>query len=234
MIPQDLTRISWPQVRGSLVLIPLGSCEQHGPHLPLDVDTYVARAVSTRWAAQHEGAVLGPALEYGASGEHEGFPGTLSMGTDAMTEVLVELGRSASRWASRMLIVNGHGGNADALTAAGRRLRAEGRDAAWWSCSVAGGDAHAGRTETSLMLALRGDVVQRDQLAPGRLEPIATLLPTLRRDGLLGVTASGVLGDPTQATAEEGDRLISGLVGRLHDDVAAWRVAEDGRLGPAT
>lgn len=233
MIGQDLARVSWPQVHGRLLVVPLGSCEQHGPHLPFDVDTTVARAVATQLAAARKDAVLGPALEYGASGEHEAFTGTVSLGSEAMAAVLVELGRSATRWATRVLFVNAHGGNAAALLAASRRLREEGRDVAWWPCGSPGGDAHAGRTETSLMLALRRDVVQLGLVEAGRLEPLEDLMPALRQGGVAAVSRNGVMGDPRQATAAEGHRLLDDLVRRLRADVDEWRVREDGMLGAA-
>jgi creatinine amidohydrolase len=230
---RELARISWPQVRRGLLVVPLGSCEQHGPHLPFSVDTVVARAVATRLTAAYDGAVLGPPLAYGASGEHEAFAGTVSLGTEALAAVVVELGRSASRWADRLLLVNGHGGNGSALVAATRQLRAEGRDAAWWPCATPGGDAHAGATETSLMLALQPDVVQLAAIEPGRREGVDVLLPALRRDGVASVSPNGVLGDPTGATAAEGVRLLDDLHRRLRGQVDAWSVRGDGMLGEA-
>src|SRR3954454_18248807 len=161
-----LDRLPWPDVvPGAFLVVPLGSCEQHGPHLPFDVDTVVAGAVARRLGDVQPSAYVAPAVAYGASGEHEAFPGTLSIGTEALTVLLVELGRSASRWADRLLFVTGHGGNLDALTTAVPQLRYEGRDVGWWRCSVPAGDAHAGRTESSLLLALRPDTVQVERAA---------------------------------------------------------------------
>src|SRR5215213_11251631 len=104
----------WPEIADApLVGVPLGSVEQHGHHLPLGTDTAVACAVAEAASGALDGALLAPALAYGASGEHEGFPGTISIGTEALTGLLVEFGRSACRWAGRVLVVNGHGGNLD-------------------------------------------------------------------------------------------------------------------------
>src|SRR5215217_3221384 len=124
-----LSDATWPDLdgRAPLVVVPLGSVEQHGRHLPLATDTVVAQAVAEDVVQMLDGAVLAPALAYGASGEHEAFPGTISIGTEALTGLLVEYGRSACRWAGRVLLVNGHGGNLEALRAAGALLRAEGR-----------------------------------------------------------------------------------------------------------
>jgi creatinine amidohydrolase len=157
----------WPDVPDSpLLVVPLGSLEQHGHHLPLGTDTSVACAVAEAAAGSLDGALLAPALAYGASGEHEGFPGTISIGTEALTGLLVEYGRSAGRWAGRVLVVNGHGGNLAALRAAVPLLRWEGRDVAWFPCGVPGGDAHAGRTETSLMLHVEPDGAREDRAVP--------------------------------------------------------------------
>jgi mycofactocin system creatininase family protein len=218
---------------GPLFVVPLGSCEQHGPHLPFDVDTRVAGAVVASLAGA-PGVVVGPALEYGASGEHEAFPGTVSIGTAALQLALLEIGRSASRWASSTLFVTGHGGNADALVGSVTTLRAEGRDAAWWPCSVPGGDAHAGRTETSVLLALRPAAVRLDLAQAGRTESVAALLPELRAAGVAAVSPNGVLGDPCGASAEEGVAVLAEVRERLGRDVAGWRVrTTDGRLLPS-
>jgi mycofactocin system creatininase family protein len=221
----------WPAIPESpLLVVPLGSVEQHGHHLPLATDTAVASAVAEAAAGRLDGALLAPALAYGASGEHEGFPGTVSIGTEALTGLLVEYGRSACRWAGRVLLVNGHGGNLDALRAAGTLLRSEGRDVAWFPCAVPDGDAHAGRTETSLMLHVEPEVVLVERAVAGETAPIAGLLPRLRSMGVRGVSATGVLGDPAGASAEEGAALLDGLTARLVAAVRSWRVDTIGRL----
>jgi mycofactocin precursor peptide peptidase len=193
--------------------VPRGSLEQHGPHLPLDTDTRIVVAVARGAAAGREGAGVAPPVTFGASGEHAGFPGTLSIGTSALTGLLVELGRDAARDWDALLLVNGHGGNLDAVSAAVARLRLEGRRCAVFHAGVASGDAHAGRTETSLLLHLDPDVVRLGAAAPGETRPVNQLLDRLRRDGVRSVSPNGVLGDPRGASAEEGERLLAELVG---------------------
>jgi mycofactocin system creatininase family protein len=225
----DLAGAVWPELPDRpLLVVPLGSVEQHGHHLPLATDTTVATAV-VRTADLGE-ALVAPAIAYGASGEHEGFPGTVSIGTEALTAVLVEYGRSACRWADRLLVVNGHGGNLDALRRAVPLLRAEGRDAAWFPCGIPGGDAHAGRTETSLLLHVEPRAVRTDRSVPGEAAPIAELLPRLRAEGVRGVSPTGVLGDPAGASAAEGASLLAGIAARLGAAVTRWDVGADGRL----
>ena len=204
-----------------LLLVPLGSCEQHGPHLPLDTDTRIAVALAEAAALQLD-ALAAPAVTITASGEHAGFAGTLSIGTEAMTTLLVELGRSAD-WSAGLVFVNGHGGNATAVAHAVRTLTAEGRAAlAWWP-RVPGGDAHAGLTETSLLLHLEPSVVRAHLAAPGRTEPVGELADRLVAEGVRSVSPTGVLGDPTGATAELGRRTFDDLVDQLVVAVSSWR-----------
>ncbi len=210
----------------STVVVPVGSLEQHGPHLPLDTDTAIASAVGRALSD----VLIAPAIAYGASGEHEEFPGTVSLGSQALESVLVEYGRSACRWAGRVLFINGHGGNGPALVKAVTLLRFEARDVAWVPCAVPGADAHAGRTETSLLLHLSPGRVRMSRAEPGNKEPIASLLPRLREGGMVTVSANGVLGDPTGATAAEGEQFFSALVERVTKALARWEPGPDGRL----
>lgn len=211
------------------VLVPVGSCEQHGPHLPLDTDTRIASAVAAAVAGRG-GLVVAPPIAYGASGEHEGFPGTVSIGTAALQTVLMEYGRSAAGWAQRIVFVNGHGGNADALRAALALLRAEGRDAAWCTPTAVGVDAHAGHAETSVLLHLSPPLVRVADIRTGNTEPLADLMPRLRTGGLAAVSDSGVLGDPTTATAAHGARLFTEMVDDCLDRVRRWQPQADGML----
>ncbi|MCV7103133.1 mycofactocin biosynthesis peptidyl-dipeptidase MftE [Mycobacterium palustre] len=213
------------------LLIPLGSTEQHGPHLPLDTDTRIATAVARGARARLERDwSVAPAIAYGASGEHQDFAGTISIGTDALASLLVEYGRSASCWAQRLVFVNGHGGNVAALGAAVQRLRAEGRDAAWCPCVAAGGDAHAGHTETSLLLHISPTEVLTDRWLAGNRAPLPELLDPMRRGGVAAVSPVGVLGDPTTATAAEGRRIFAEMVEACVRRVARWLPGPDGML----
>ncbi len=211
------------------LVVPVGSTEQHGPHLPLDTDTRIATAVARDVADDH-GCLLAPAIAYGASGEHQGFPGTVSIGTPTLTAVLLEYGRSACVWSARVVFVNGHGGNVDALRSATATLRGEGRDAAWISACRDAVDAHAGHTETSLLLHLWPDAVRIDRLAAGNTDPLADLMPRLRRGGVAAVSPSGVLGDPTTAAAAEGARIFAGMVADCARRVQRWTPGPDGML----
>jgi creatinine amidohydrolase len=204
---------AWPQVQDvarCVLIVPLGSTEQHGPHLPFSTDTDVAVAVARRAADARRDVVVAPALPYGSSGEHAGFAGTLSIGQDALEHAVVELVRSADAFGA-VVLASGHGGNAEPLARAARTLQAEGRRVATWTASGYV-DAHAGRTETSLMLALAPQLVGAEAAVPGDSRPIAELLPALRSGGVRSVSATGILGDPTGASAAEGHAMLDALV----------------------
>jgi mycofactocin system creatininase family protein len=212
----DLGRATWCQVeaseRGRVLALPLGSLEQHGPHLPLDTDTRVACAVASGLAERLDHVAVAPALAYGASGEHAGFPGTLLVGHPVLADLITELVRSARGAFKGVVVISAHGGNGEALRLLQARSADEGDDVLVWFAAVSGGDAHAGRTETSLMLAIDPAAVRLDLAEAGRTEPIDDLLPRLRAEGVRPVSSNGVLGDPAGASGDEGQDLLDELV----------------------
>jgi len=215
-----LADMRWPQVSRGLrrvLVVPVGSLEQHGPHLPLDTDTRIAVALAQRACTGHGGVALAPAIAIGASGEHAAFPGTLSVGSAALATCLIELGRHSSMHWQALLLVNGHGGNTKALAVATDRLRYEGRVCRAWHASLPGGDAHAGRTETSIMLTLAPRTVHMTAATIGNTRPIEELMPALQSGGVRAVSPNGVIGDPRGASAAEGRRLLAGLAAGLSE-----------------
>ncbi len=209
-----------------LVLVPIGSLEQHGPHLPLDTDTAIAQAVvagvADRLGQAGTPAWVAPPVTYAASGEHQAFAGTSSIGTDALRLLLVELVRSMRTWACRVVLVNAHGGNLEALAQAVDQLVAEGHDVSWAACATGSVDLHAGHTETSLMLHLRPRSVRLKLAVAGDARPLGEILPDLMSGGVRSVSANGVLGDPAAASAAEGAAVLAAMV----DDVLAATVPE--------
>jgi creatinine amidohydrolase len=225
----SLADLTWPQVEqraggGAVLAVPLGATEQHGPHLPLSTDTDVAVALCNRLAGFRDDVLVAPPVAYGSSGEHAGFAGTLSIGQTALEFVVIELVRSATETFAGVVLVCGHGGNAAAVTRAVRTLRGESRDVLMFMPAWEG-DPHAGRQETSMMLALRPKVVEMDRAVPGDPRPVAAVLAELRTMGVRSVSENGVLGDPTGANTEEGQTLIEAIGDALIDAVESWRPA---------
>lgn len=205
---------------GAVLAVPLGSTEQHGPHLPLSTDTDIAVALCARLAAARPDVVVAPPVPYGSSGEHAGFPGTLSIGQEALELLVIELVRSATNTFVHVVLVSAHGGNAAPISRAVEKLRNESRDVLLFSPQW-NGDPHAGRTETSMQLALQPALVGTAR-EPGDLRPIGELLPLLQQHGVRPVAPNGVLGDPAGASATEGAVLLGAITADLVAKVDAW------------
>ena len=232
-----LDRTPWPEVEalaaaGAVLVVPVGATEQHGPHLPVTTDAELAEAVVGAAAEADPLLVAAPVVAFGSSGEHQGFAGTLSVGREVTEALLVELGRSAADQFAHVVLASTHGGNAVPLARALARLAAEGRPVSGWSPRF-DGDLHAGRTETSLMLAVAPDRVRLGEAVAGDTRPIGTLLPLLERGGVRSVSPSGVLGDPTGSTAEHGRALLRAAVDDLLATVAALREGGASTVGGA-
>lgn len=197
--------------RAPVLILPLGAWEQHGPHLPLDTDSLIINRVVSDTLASLEASSLdlfvAPTIAITASDEHNGFPGTLSTGTQALKDSVVAICRSAS-WARGVCIVNGHGGNTDALAEITSALQYEKITHSIWSLpSYAGSDMHAGHTETSLLLHIAPDHVRDIPQQPGT-EYVDGLIEDMREHGVRGISDNGIIGDPTTATAQHGIAVL--------------------------
>ncbi len=193
--------------------MPLGAWEQHGPHLPFDTDTIIINSVVTHalrdTQVDTDAFAIAPTIAISASDEHVGFPGTLSTGTEPLVQSVVAICRSAS-WSLGICIVNGHGGNADALTRISSALTYEKiRHSIWSLPSYVGSDMHAGHTETSVMLYVDPDKVQIDRIERGTVGDASALVEQMRTSGVAGVSVNGVLGDPTTASSEHGVEVMN-------------------------
>lgn len=245
MTKRLLEEMTWPEAERAfaetrLVLVPVGSTEQHGRHLPLGTDTMSADALA-RAVAPRVRCVVTPALPFGYAPYHADYPGTLWLERETLTRVLGEVVRGLRRWgATHVAFVNGHGGNQTAIDTVSQRLREEGvltANIMWWEFA---GDldpafrcvGHADSAETSFMLAVRPDLVDVGAAVP----PTTTRLsPGIEVGGIFSLRFRGVrirsvfrtsdasqpgnLGDdPRAATRERGEAILAAVV----DYVAAF------------
>ncbi len=193
-----------------ILLIVLGSWEQHGPHLPFDTDSIIIDAVVSQAFSEvnQDRFLVAPTIPITASDEHDGFPGGLSTGTQALADYVVAMCRSAS-WALEVCIVNGHGGNTDALSRIDSALEHEKIAHSIWSLpSYQGGDMHAGHTETSLMMHIAPTTVRHELIQSGNTGSADTLIPAMRESGIISISSNGILGDPTTASAQHGAKVL--------------------------
>ncbi len=220
--------------RARLAILPVGSCEQHGPHLSLDTDAAVAEAIARRLAETlGDDAVLCPTVGYGLSEHHLAFTGTLTLRPTTYLALIDDLLESlAHAGLRRVLIVNGHGGNVDALSIAARTAR---RDRGMLVASImwallaadevanhAAGTSygHACETETSLALALIPDRVHLDRIGePGSRTSVDELTDPPRASVHESVwlhewSSDGALGDPRQAHEQAGRRILEVVLER--------------------
>jgi creatinine amidohydrolase/Fe(II)-dependent formamide hydrolase-like protein len=232
--------LTWPEARDRLravdvALLPVGALEQHGPHSPLDTDAFDAQHLSERVAdacTEPRPLVL-PLIPYGVSYLHDDFPGTISVTNETLARLVYEIGISAARnGVTKLVIVNGHGGNAPTLQFASQMIN---RDAHIFTCVDTGetsdpdietiaetrGDVHAGEIETSTTLAVRPHLV--DMSRARRFVPrfSSAYLDFSGKRAVewyartKKISPQGVLGDPTKATPEKGVRIWDVMVKNL-------------------
>lgn len=246
MAPAVPRRVLWQKCRrgeiretaaaGGLVLLPTGAVEQHGPHLPLDTDSFTASVVATRAAtlvAEFPVLVL-PPVWWGLSPYWMVFPGTITLRAETLMELLVDIGTSVARHGfRRMVIVNGHGGNAGLIQAAAVKASSEAFQVAalsYWdlvpeemqrlTARDAGSIGHAGELETSLQLHLQPDCVDLGAVQPGDGLDLAARAATEGRGVYLppnpqAESPSGVYGLPHAATAAKGEALLAAAADAL-------------------
>jgi creatinine amidohydrolase len=241
-----LWEMTWPELEAasseiSLVVIPVGSTEQHGPNTTFGTDSIRAYEFALRLAERlYPEVLVAPVMPYGVSPHHMSFPGTITLAPETFTQVLYEVVESLSEHGfDRFLFINGHGGNRPALDLLVARLRRE-LDvlAAWASISELASDVvqagktaavigHACESETSQLLYLAPWAVRTEALSPGEL--LQQEYPHARWSGPVHVpytfdeiTANGALGDARAASVEFGERIIETALDRLVEFIEAF------------
>lgn len=207
-----------------LVLLPIGSIEQHGPANPLGTDTLIAEALA-REASRRTGVVTLPVIPIGVSFHHMGFAGTLAVNEHTLEEYLMDILSSLARWGvKKVLIVNGHGGNLTALQIVTRRsleeLGVKVYVYQWWTHSSealerlfsAGERGHAAAAETSINMYLHPESVQKDYLIDQEIAEAGALSKLVQFEYTAERSSSGVFGRQSTASAERGRILFEMLV----------------------
>jgi creatinine amidohydrolase/Fe(II)-dependent formamide hydrolase-like protein len=235
-----LGELTWPEAKQrfsevDVALLPVGAVEQHGPHLPLDTDAYDAELLSREVAARCSDPkpLVLPLIPYGVSYHHDDFAGTISVGPETLSRLVYEVGMSVVRHGvTKLVIVNGHGGNAPALQFAAQLIN---RDGHVFTCVDSGetsdmdvealaetpSDVHAGEIETSTSLANRPHLVQMDKAEPSVPEFSSHYLDFSSNRGVdwyartVHISPSGVLGDPTKASREKGEKMWQLMIDHL-------------------
>jgi creatinine amidohydrolase len=215
----------------SILCLPIGSIEQHGPHLPLNTDVVLAeeftRRIIARWGEALDLWQL-PTLSISLAREHEWAAGTMSLSIAGMTAIIRDLGREIARTlpANNLAVINGHGGNRGILEALAQDLRADFglevivlHPAAWAESDGGSGipEIHGGKHETSMMLAIAPHLVRRDQIVKLKSPPDRDAVRnTILSHGVSWpwttddkrIADLGVIGSPQDASAEYGNRLL--------------------------
>lgn len=236
--PYRYADLTWPEMKEAIaaqkvVILPVGTVEDHGPHLPLDTDNYLVTAVCEEAARRSEGqALVMPTVQYGFNEHHIDFPGTIAIDLDHMIDYCLDITKSVARHGfQKILVVSGHGSNTALCDLVARKTVIDtGALAASFMYKVLGHEveaqvietpaSHACEWETSLYLHVDGERVQTEK-AVREFHPVKSefmfrgnrrVAPVTLMEYWSTFTESGVVGDPTLATAEKGEKVFDAIV----------------------
>ena len=207
--------------RKQIAVIPVGSIEQHGPHLPISTDSDIVTEIAQRLSEKINGLLL-PTITYGISDEHFPFF-NLSIKKSTLSKVLEDLCESlVKNGISRILIINGHYGNMDSLKKFEKKLKRKRiKIYSYWKYMERPFD-HAGHVETSIMLAISRNVNMKKAKIGFQIDGISkqeiAKINKLAQKSFPKVTGNGVWGDPTQASARLGRKIIKEVVKNLEKE----------------
>jgi creatinine amidohydrolase len=239
MTALHLDRMTWAEVKEEIqngrntVVVPFGSTEQHGRHLPLGTDAVLGDEIGWR-LAERLGAFLAPTVRFGCSDHHLAFTGTISLGEKTFLSIVRDVVASLSvHGFRRIVLLPTHGGNFKPLAEAVAKIEpVEGvrilaftdlgalvstafKSSRAVGVEAAKSGAHSGEWETSLMLTLRPDQVKMDWAAEGFVGELSEIMSKVF-DGIQNLDQNGVLGDPRPATAEAGKKYLEDIIEFLY------------------
>jgi len=239
MTALHLDCLTWPEIKEEIqngrvtVIVPFGSTEQHGRHMPLGTDAVLGDVFG--WGlAERLDAFLAPTVRYGCSEHHLAFSGTISLNEDTFRRIVMDVVTSLSRHGfRRIVLLPTHGGNFKPMAEAMAKIKpvkgvrvlaftdlAALVDAAFKSSKAFNVDApqsgaHAGEWETSLMLALKPEQVKMDLAIEGFVGELSEIMSRVF-NGIENMDEDGILGDPRSATAEAGNKYLEDIVEFLY------------------
>lgn len=223
----------------SVVVLPLGTVEQHGPHLPLDTDTYILEKIlieSCKKSKRKNSVLILPTIPYGLSHLHVNFPGTISINSDLLNAIIYSIGKAVLTMGfKKLLLISWHGGHYSVMHDVSYKLKSRFKEAIIVYVSiiemifdkvkdiVEGPIYHADDLETSLMLALNGRVIMNDAIKDGKtsyLDGYVSLNFRRKSDVKIPVaidkfSRTGVIGDPTRASKEKGIKILEVITNEL-------------------
>mgnify|MGYP000426342678 FL=1 len=239
MTALHLDRLTWADIKEEIregrdtVIVPFGSTEQHGKHMPLGTDALLGDEIG--WGlAERLGAFLAPTVRFGCSEHHLAFNGTISLGAETFGRIVTDVVASLSRHGfRRIVLLPTHGGNFKPLAEAVAKIEPAGgvriyaftdlirlvgaaaESSRSFGVDAAKSGAHSGEWETSLMLAIRPEQVKMDRAAEGFLGELSEITSKVF-DGIQNLDQNGVLGDPRPATAAAGKKYLQDIIEYLY------------------
>lgn len=214
--------------RAKLVVLPVGSVEAHGRHLPLGTDIFSPRLFCRKLEeAMGDRIWIAPEIPYGQSPDLKAYPGTVHVPSEVLGRYIFWVARSfLENGLKKLVFLNGHGGNVTALNLAAEKLVPLGMEVmtvSWWLdyaadiVAITGGQGHAGEDETSVMLYYDASLVHMEQAAANFARPAVRSIRFPDRGKRLMVGA--MTGDATKATRGQGERIVKAVTGRLLNDI---------------
>ena len=247
-----LSDLTWQEVKeafekGATVIVPIGSNEQHGPHMPINCDSYYVTQITSRVVKRLSDQMpiyRTPTVWTGYSPHHKSFPGTITLSLSTFLSMIYDICASLIHHnVRRLVLINGHGGNATLLRSVGSQIGDELNHSPmvlsyWdvirddWESFIEerpAGIGHSGETETSLRLFLAPDTIRQDALENAEFvaeDPSPHIAVAYQYEQFQDINSLGYTGHPKWGTAEKGERILHTIVERLSklllDDHREW------------
>jgi creatinine amidohydrolase len=241
-----LDEMTWPDIKSAIeqgyttAVVAVGSTEQHGPHLPTMTDTRIGDEAAHRVAIKLGHTLQAKTIPVGCSRHHLAFPGTISLRDETLRMIILDYADSLVRSGfKKMIFLPLHGGNFSIVQAALKEAQIAHQEieiigvtnaaklgdclnaaSAEFRITAIESGSHAGESETSLMMALEGNLVIKDMFAPGYVGVFGEKeMKIIRDQGMPALTKNGVLGDPRKASADKGEVYLNRLTEFLIQEI---------------